>query len=286
MSVDSTPRPATRSAGPEEGWYPDPARDRDTFRWWTGDGWSRWLTTDPDAPAPPDAHSVGLEVARPDETRRTPHRVRTLAMLVAVILLLISAAVAVGWDRREPVAFANPAPSATFTPPVTGRQIDDRTVTINGEVRLDYAEAFGLDPTSVDGVAGSCVLATHEIGKGDGRWRAYVIFGQAEDELNDVDVRTAAQRVLSGMVTAMNNTGKPNPSLQDLTFTPRPDLGPDQTALELTATIRGDWEEDLRIIIVDLEHRRRVVYAESAKPNKNAEGEEALTRTRESLRRV
>lgn len=37
-----------------DGWYPDPAGKADTFRWWDGDAWTRFLSADPAAPPPTD----------------------------------------------------------------------------------------------------------------------------------------------------------------------------------------------------------------------------------------
>ena len=44
---------------PAAGWFPDPAGRTDSYRWWDGAAWTRYLTTDPTVQGPADAGTQG-----------------------------------------------------------------------------------------------------------------------------------------------------------------------------------------------------------------------------------
>jgi hypothetical protein len=126
---------------PAAGWFPDPSGPPARYRWWDGDGWTRYLTDDPSAPAPgPESAPVeptgesGSDEAAPNLTVQSsryppgyerPYRPARAAqprspwrgvvfgvVLVIVIAMVGLAIVVVGRDGRE-LRFPEPAGAAT-----------------------------------------------------------------------------------------------------------------------------------------------------------------------------
>ena len=80
----------------EPGWFPDPSGDPETFRWWDGAAWTRWLSRDAGIPAP----LVGAGSATPADgsAPATPaeERVGLPAAVVITLAVVVVALVVVG----------------------------------------------------------------------------------------------------------------------------------------------------------------------------------------------
>lgn len=81
------------------GWYPDPARGADTYRWWTGTSWSDQLANDPTAPPPPPGAT--LRTVEPVAQGRSRRGLVALAMSTALVLVILVAAASVGSARGD-----------------------------------------------------------------------------------------------------------------------------------------------------------------------------------------
>ena len=79
------------------GWYADPSGRPDGFRWWDGDGWTRWLSRDAAAaepgPAPPPAP---IDSPPPAEAGPVTGTVKLPAAVAIVLAVVVLAVIAVG----------------------------------------------------------------------------------------------------------------------------------------------------------------------------------------------
>lgn len=101
------------------GWYPDPARAADTWRWWTGAEWTDQITDDVTTPPPAPDQPIRSTPVAPSGSRRG------LVVLIgsAVVAFLVAAA-AVGSVRETgpidlPRAPIPTSPAPTAAPPWT-----------------------------------------------------------------------------------------------------------------------------------------------------------------------
>lgn len=69
------------------GWYRDPARADDAYRWWTGSQWTDLLTDDPDVGPPPK--DVAMRTVDPNPAGRRRRRWVATGVTAAVLLLLL-----------------------------------------------------------------------------------------------------------------------------------------------------------------------------------------------------
>lgn len=132
------------------GWFPDPAGIPDRYRWWDGTSWTRYLSTDPQAPAPqlpepepepaldsfaeptgqpvvraypPGYEWVGqLRPRRAERGRRWPQLIAAVAVLA---VLAVVAAVVV--DTRAERQLGTPPPTDTPSPVRPVADYDDST---------------------------------------------------------------------------------------------------------------------------------------------------------------
>lgn len=95
------------------GWYPDPDDRPNVYRWWTGVGWTRWLSDSPDA-APPEGHDNPriTAVVVPHGDRQVSLAARTIVIGVLVIVAVLIAAAVGGAVTNQ----ARPHPDAAERP--------------------------------------------------------------------------------------------------------------------------------------------------------------------------
>lgn len=124
------------------GWFPDPAgappdSHRETYRWWDGEAWTRWLTNNPGA-APPraepeDEATPPVEPASSVDSVRAPLAATLIIGVVIAALVGVGTTVALTGDRIRTGPAAAP-PSPTPVPAVSYRPAT-RTVSVD-ELRM------------------------------------------------------------------------------------------------------------------------------------------------------
>ena len=118
------------------GWYADPSGRADAFRWWDGDGWTRWLSRDavaaepgptPDIPTPPPASTDSPPPAEPEPATGTVKLPAAVAIVLAVVVLsviAVGAIVSFSTDRLPSGPAVAPPPAG---PAETRISYDDAT---------------------------------------------------------------------------------------------------------------------------------------------------------------
>ena len=93
------------------GWYADPSGRPDAFRWWDGDGWTRWLSRDaaaaapgatpppPSTTIPPTAGPAPTEPESPTGTVKLPAAVAIVLGVVVLAVIAVGAIVSFSTDR-------------------------------------------------------------------------------------------------------------------------------------------------------------------------------------------
>lgn len=122
------------------GWYPDPSGRSDLYRWWTGNGWTNWMSSDSQAP-PPEMSGSRAAVVQP-RRQRDVARTGTLVGLSILVVLAIVAAMTMGgvmYNRQHPKAgqVITPFPSATPIQQVTHTLEVEGTRARMGQVTVD-----------------------------------------------------------------------------------------------------------------------------------------------------
>lgn len=199
-----TDAPRLTDLGP--GWYPDPARGSEAFRWWTGQGWTAWLASDPDAAAPPDAADPDAgPVVPPRPARRfgTPARV---GIGVLVLLLVVAAMVAAGYPNRSRVVFTEPLPSVTATPGDLALRCSEERFTIG--------TVIGVRPTQRYEIAGprdTFALRNNQcIGRpGDDELPGNLVYtlGLPPDDLAELPVDQMAEQMVDQIAGILYTNG-------------------------------------------------------------------------------
>jgi hypothetical protein len=200
------------------GWFADPSGKINTFRWWDGQAWTRWLSADPTAAdpgpvadpgvptspapdfpppdeatayAPPDAVKAGpAALAPPDPGDRMVGLPAAAAVLVGgVLLAIIAVGAIISLTADRPLtgpAVAPPPP--TETPLAVTYNAGTRTGSVEElKVALPAAPfSCASSPTEIPGLfasAVSCDVAVHpDYDKEKNDWGASVGLGLLEPE--------------------------------------------------------------------------------------------------------
>ena len=110
---------------PAPGWYADPAGVVQTFRWWDGVTWTRWLSHDPTSTPPrmeavADARPAAVPPvpAVPDRTVRLPAAVAVTLGALVLAVIAVGAVVSYSADRLPSGPPVDPPvrPAAVHTP--------------------------------------------------------------------------------------------------------------------------------------------------------------------------
>lgn len=156
------------------GWYADPSGRAETYRWWDGNAWTRWLSDDANAPAPDEPGSSDpaggdVFVLDPDHDQpaiRLPLAVGITIGAVILAVILLGVTVSVTEDRlpagpaiapppkqdREVVALYDGINQSFFAGPVTMKmpgppyQCDDYPGTLRSGVQNGFRCDFDVHP--------------------------------------------------------------------------------------------------------------------------------------------
>lgn len=278
-----------RSSGPlVPGWYPDPAREVDTWRWWTGVGWTDQLTDDVAAAPPAADQPMRWMPVAPTGSRRG--LVVLIGSAVLVVAFLV-AATAVGSIRetgpldlpRAPIP-TSPAPTAaspwTQTAGGTIALGDVATASLPGSPyrRVESNGAFyGLLQR------GTMVFAS-TVGTGTKEWGASVTSGWVSNDLAADTPSLVADNVLRALPELLFASSTKT-EVTDLAVEPL--VGFDRgEAIRVTATISyavsgiAATHDDLVLIIVATDPVNYTLWMSSV-PNDAPAGVTTVTATAE-----
>lgn len=237
----------------DPGWYADPSGRNETYRWWDGTSWTRWLSEVPDAPDPDDAvpdESVPDEVAAGDAyipqdhdqpAIRLPLAVGITIGAVILSVILLGAAVSFTSDRLP----TGPAvdPPAPGDQPIVAMFDATKQEYVAGPIRMkllgapyDCRDSAGsLRSGSPNGF--SCSVVIHENYKEMHSWHADTGFGVLPDSMVvPDDLKGTARKVLG----QLGSNGYEGVKLIDPEFKAEPLTGitnaPDE-AMQVTGTM-------------------------------------------------
>jgi hypothetical protein len=194
----------------DSGWFADPGGKANTFRWWNGEAWTRWLSADPTAPdpapgsrpaAPATAPAVVDTMPRPtdapdlaalpppnpaDRVVRLPAAAAIIAAVVLLSLIVVGAIVSFTADR--PLTGPPIAPPPRQAISKTGYDPVSRKVSLE-EMQFTAPNApFSCDPQPQDRAASpsalTCTAVVHRnYDKKKHNWAAVVSMGPVQQRL-------------------------------------------------------------------------------------------------------
>lgn len=289
------PEGVTQAAG----WYPDPAGQDAAFRWWTGDGWTRWLSLDADAPppgvgGPPGEPITTLDPAAPGPPSPAPNpepattrpagdepAVRWAVAVAVTVGVLLLALVAVGIvvsasTKALPDGPALPPP--VVAPAGVAADLTTRRATVGTvSVTLPAAPYVCTAPRPAAPIftsAVACTSVVHENYAGEQDWAATAGLGVLDDSLVEDALSTTASNVFDALRESFfsdtaTSVTKLNPQrLGDL---------PTSTVVALTGEVHYQVEglsstyDRVVVIVVALEDGRHAAWF-SARPDNVSAG--------------
>ncbi|MFW6599091.1 DUF2510 domain-containing protein [Propionibacteriaceae bacterium Y2011] len=277
------PATATRSASRRKakpGWYDDPADADDTFRWWTGTGWTAWLSDDEDAPPPPEDDPRTRGEVPPGPPRRFGLVPRIVMGLTAVVILVAGIIVA-GWDNRRPIVLNKAQPTSTYSPLSMTLLCDAPTANIAGEIGYDVPDGFissGPDEGPMDWV--TCLT------RPSADLDANVVFalGHVPADVETRSVQEIAEEVQLRMSADLFEGGRADTS--ELASGAASEFGQAWRMAGVWTTADGSGQ-DFEIIVFDLGEGRRALYWSVISQNDVPDAERTRTEElRTSLRRL
>jgi Protein of unknown function (DUF2510) len=212
----------------DSGWFADPAGKVNTFRWWDGRAWTRWLSADPTAsgpgaegrptePTPTPAvvdpvHAEGVDLVDlppPDPVDRVVRLPTAAAIVVAVVLLTVvavGAIVSLTTDRPLTGPPVGPPPP-TQTPSKMSYDPGTRKVSFEEMQFIAPRAPFvcNTDPQKVSGTfiwEFGCTADVHRnYDKKNGSWVTAVGMGSLDDRLQaSDDLATIASQTFAALL--------------------------------------------------------------------------------------
>ena len=260
------------------GWFADPSGKINTFRWWDGQGWTRWLSADAAAPdpgpvprraahhqttvaaePPPSAEATLAEptdpqprpqsFAPPDPADRVVGLPAAAAIIVAgVLLAVIAVGAIISLTADRPLT----GPAVAPPPPVDAPLLltyDAATRTVSAEELRAVlpADPFLCDdrPREVPGLftwALSCNVVVHADYDDKLDWSATSGVGILDEKVGSVDeLREMAAQTASGLITR-------NYTVEDVTIkkaknVPLGEVAPDGKARIVTAELHVPYRD-------------------------------------------
>lgn len=276
------------------GWYPDPEDRPKVYRWWTGVGWTRWLSDSPDA-APPEGHDNPriTAVVVPHGDRQVSMAARTIVVAVVLILVVLVAAAVGGavTNQARPHPDAGETPSNyTAAPPQLDTELvyDEATrVASFGDVSVTLPmgemHQFGITRT-IDPMVATSVPVSQPSGATG--WVAQVAFGRYAGGVQ-TDLDAYAEQVLAQL--AHRSFGDVVAEIHDVRHGELGDL-PAERAVSVQSRMtypapEGDAQADLvEVVIVQVNEVEYVVWVSMVPENASAEVLDGVAESRESLR--
>lgn len=256
------------------GWYVDPSGSTDTFRWWDGAAWTRWLSVDATAADPqPTINEAGSTAyAPPDPADRVVRLPAAAAILVgAVLLALIAVGAIITLTADRPLTGPAAAPPPRSEPPLAITYDAATRAASVEELRVVLpAEPFTCDGRSrqlpsVFDAAVTCLATVHPDYDDQRDWSASAGLGllpeqpRTETELRE-RLATSAEAVLRNYYNLDDVT------LKKAKNRPFPDVAPPGRARVVTAELHVSYQglptefDAIRIAIFHLASGRYAVW--------------------------
>ena len=248
------------------GWFADPSGKINTFRWWDGGAWTRWLSADPAAPDPgaappgPSTRSGQMAAAPPeaappdDATAYAPpdpadpaDRVVGLPAAAAIViggvlLAIIAVGAIISLTADRPLtgpAVAPPPPteaplSVLFDPASRAASADELRVVLPASPFTCDVRARDVPDLFTSAISCSALVHADYDDKND--WTANTGVGVLDEQVRTAkDLREMAARTGSGLL-------RRNYTVEDVTIkkaknAPFPDVAPDGKARRVTAEL-------------------------------------------------
>jgi hypothetical protein len=259
------------------GWFADPSGKLNTFRWWDGQAWTRWLSADPAAPDPGPVPSratassgplhtepaeprratvdvpppeQGTAYAPPDPADRVVRLPAAAAIIVGGVLLAIiavGAIISVTADRPL-TGPAVPPPPPTEAPLTLTYDSVSRAVSAEELKVVLPASPFTCDAglrivPDLFTSALSCTAAVHtDYDEKKSDWAANSGVGVLDEQVRSVkDLREMAAQTASGLITR-------NYTVEDVTIkkvknVPFPDVAPEGKARVVRAELHVSYPD-------------------------------------------
>lgn len=230
------------------GWYADPSGSPESYRWWDGGNWTRWLSDDPQAPAPapelPADLAAGDAYAQVDHDQpaiRLPFAVGITVGVIILAVVLLGVTVSITSDRLPTGPALDPPPRQDQAAVV----LYDQTVPgyLMGRVRMktpgapyDCSDYLGQLRSGGD-QGFTCSVAVHENYVKGRNWMADTGFGLVPDELVDPkNLKETSRQVLGQLgLHGYENVKLVNPKFKAEPLTGITDA-PDE-AMKVTGTV-------------------------------------------------
>lgn len=276
------------------GWYPDPDDRPNTYRWWTGRGWTRWLADSDDGP-PPQGHDDPRVTAAvvPRGDRQVSHTARTIVVGIAVlVLVLVVAAIGGAITNRN-----NPHPDSAATPAdlTAGPSVADAVLDFDAATRTaTFGTASAVLPEgdisdinfydAIDPMVASQTGVPQPSGAEN--WVAFVSFGSYAGPLQ-TDLRGYAEHILA--YVSQRTFAETETSVENVRDGDLGDLPADR-AYSLRAEVHfdapeGDAQRDeVEIVVIQVNPAQRAVWVSMTPENTPPEVLARIEASRASLR--
>lgn len=276
------------------GWYPDPGERPDVYRWWTGQGWTKWLADSDDGPPPvghDDPRITAVVVPRGD--RQVSHTARTIAIALLLVLVVLGLAAAGGAAANRAITHPDWAPTPsnyTDTPPMADATftVDQETREVSfGDVSVTlppgmYSEAglyLGFDPVHI--------TEQHVPQSGNDGWVAVTGLGLYTGPVQ-VDSESYAIYLL-GLIAEAFFGENARAEIRNVQPSDLGDLPADRTVgltAELHVEVAGvdatfDWVE---VIVIEVNQAQRAVWISAIPNNASDQVIANVAASRETLR--
>ena len=297
------------------GWFTDPGGKVNTFRWWNGEAWTRWLSADPTAadpgpePQPPwptpapaadsttPTEPLDLAALPPpnpaDRVVKLPAATAIVAVVVLLILIAVGAIISLAADRPltgPPVA---PPPPTQSRPKIAYDPIT-RKVSFEEMQFIAPGDPFHCNPEPGE-VPGtftsvfSCSAVVHRnYDKKGSNWAAAVSMGQLDDRLlGSGDLAHIANQALTALLPYDYAEAKPKVKkgkIQDLTG-----VAPDGRGVLLSAEVHVSKKgvaskyDRVVLVVVKLKSGRHVTWFAEQPNDSKADVVKALHASADTL---
>ena len=254
----------------DSGWFADPGGKANTFRWWDGKAWTRWLSADPTAPdpgPPPDSQpdppslpppqraaepepvapadqALDLDALPPpnpaDRVVRLPAAAAIVVTVVLLTVIAVGAIVSITADRPLTGPAVDPPPP-TQPPAKIAYDPATRNVSFEEMTFIAPAAPFSCDPEprEVPGTftsAFTCQALVHRnYDKKNNSWTASVALVRLDDRLRASGNLTSIASETLGAIAGQNYPTKV--TVRKLKSNKLVRIAPDGKAVHLSAEL-------------------------------------------------
>lgn len=265
------------------GWYADPSGKVDTYRWWNGGAWTRWLSADPAAGDPGPSPAINpppstepapapTAYAAPDPADRVVRLPAAAAIILGgVLLAVIAVGVIISLTADRPLtgpAVAPPPPTeaplvVTYDATSRAASVEELRVVLPGtpfSCDDQPGEVPGLSPSAV-----TCRALVHQDYDGKGSsWAAATGIALLEEDQTETDLRQLLATTASNLIR--RDYDADDIEIKKAGNRPFPDVAPEGRArivrAELHLSYRGlpTAYDTIRVALFHLESGRYAAW--------------------------